>query len=330
MLFFIPWSMGLCYLLNVHVPAKRIAPVLAIFAVAVLISFGHSTYLRNFVWKNEWTLWTDAAEKAPDQYRVHHNLGLYLQERGNLKEALRKYEQALISKEFHRTDEILPTHFQLAKYYADLGDHEKAKDFYRKVLDINSEFPQALGNLAAIFDREGHREKADEYLMRAMNADPDSPHINFNMGLNSLRNGSPREAFKYFKKAQTDQNLIQPSTRYKGICLKQMGWLGAASIHLNESVKLDPDDVIARLHLLEIFQRSGDVARAKGAAAELVASILKKQRLLETTLAVFSDKRESAGAAPDKAIVLPLLLETCDSDSERLQGIKGLLKTIAK
>jgi hypothetical protein len=95
-------------------------------------------------------------------------------------------------------------------------------------------------------------------------------------------------------------------------------------------VKLDPDDVIARLHLLEIFQRSGDVARAKGAAAELVASILKKQRLLETTLAVFSDKRESVGMAPDKAIILPLLLKTCDSDSERLQEIKGLLKTIAK
>jgi Tfp pilus assembly protein PilF len=330
MLFFVPWGMGLCYLLYVYPSTKRIAPILVAFGIALLIAFGHSAYLRNFVWKNDWTLWSDAVQKAPDQSRVHHNLGLYYQEKGNLREAVREYELALASKEFHRNDEKLPTYFQLAKYYDDLGDYEKGKGFYEKVLTINPEFPQALGNLASIFDREGNQLKADEYLLRAMGADPDNAYINFNMGLHALRKGNPHAALKCFNTAKKDKDLKQPSTRYLGIALKQIGQLGAASIYLNESVKLDSDDMIARLHLLEIYIRSDDTARSKGAAAEIMSSLSRNQRLLRRTLALLSDQKEPAEAAFDKAALLPPLLQACDSESERLEEIKNLLKSIAK
>ena len=328
MLFFVPWGIGLCYLLYVYPSTKRIAPVLVAFAVAIVIAFGHSAYVRNFVWKNDWTLWSDAVQKAPDQFRVHHNLGLYYQEQGNLREAVREYERALASKEFHRNDEMLPTYFQLAKYYDDSGNLEKAKVFYQNVLSISPEFPQALGNLASLFDREGNQEKADEYLMRALSADPDNAHINFNMGLHSLRKGNPYNALKYFNRAKKGKDLKQPSTRYQGIALKQMGQLGTASLYLNESVKLDSDDMIARLHLLEISLKAGDAARSKQAAAELMSTIVGKQRLLRKTLAVLSGT--SAEAALDTQTLLPVLLHACESESARLGEIKGLLKTIAK
>lgn len=330
MLFFVPWSIGLCYLLDVYPSTKRIAPILVAFAVAILIAFGDSAYLRNFAWKNDWTLWSDAAQKAPDQYRVHHNLGLFYRETGYWREALHEFQWALMCKEFHVKGETLPTHFQLARLFDDLGDHEKARFHYENVLRINPSYPQALGNLASIYDREGNQEKADEYLLKAVNADPDNPHINFNMGLHSLRKGNPHEALKYFNIAKKEKDLKKPSTRYLGITLKQMRRLGAAFIYLNESVNLDSEDMIARLHLLEIFLRSGDAARSKEAAAEIMSSMVRHQRLLLKTVAVLSDKRESAEATLDKATLLPPLLHACDSESERLGEIKDLLKTIAK
>jgi Tfp pilus assembly protein PilF len=330
MLFFLPWAIGLCRLLDVFSNNRRMAQLLTAFAVIVLVAFGHATYLRNFVWKNEWTLWTDAAEKAPEQYRVYHYLGLFYRERGYWKEAINEFQKALVCKETYVKGEPLPNHFQLAKLFEDLGDYDKARFHYESVLRINPAYPQALGNLASIYDREGQRAKADEYLLRAMNADPNNPYLNLNMGLYWLRNRNPEEAIKYFKKAQKDKDLIQPSKRYLGISLKQMGRLGAASIYLNESVKLNTNDVVARLHLLEIFIRSGDAARAKGAATELMGSMVRNQRLLMQTLAALSNQRESAEAALDKAKILPFLLQTFDSESERLEEVKGLLKTIAK
>jgi Tfp pilus assembly protein PilF len=330
MFFFLPWAIGLCRLLDIYSSNRRMAQVFTTFTVIVLVALGHATYLRNFIWKSDWTLWADAAQKAPDQYRVHHNLGVFYRERGYWKEAMHEFQGALACKEFHVKGETLPTHFQLAKLFEDLGDYEKARFHYENVLRINPAYPQALGNLASIYDREGQRAKADEYLLRAMKADPNNPYVNLNMGLYWLRNRNPEEAFKHFKKAQKDKDLIQPSKRYLGISLKQIGRLGAASIYLNESVKLNSNDVIARLHLLEIFIRSGDAARAKGAATELMGSMVRNQRLLTQTLAALSNQRESAEATLDKTTILPPLLQACDSESERLGEIKGLLKTIAK
>jgi len=330
MFFFLPWAIGLCRLLDVFSGYRHMAILLTIFTVIVVIAMGHATYLRNFIWKNDWTLWTDAAQKAPDQYRVHHNLGLYYRERGYWREAMREFQKALVCKEFHVKGETLPTHFQLARLFDDLGDLEKAKFHYENVLGINPFYPQALGNLASIYDREGQQAKADEYLLRAMKADPHNPYTNFNMGLYCLRTGKPREAFDYFNKAKKEKDLRQASARYLGIALKQMGRLGPASIYLNESVNLNADDTIARLHLLEIYLRSGDSARSKEVSAEIISSIVKSQRLLMKTLAVLSDKEESAEAGLDKATLLPPLLQACDSESERLGEIKNLLKTIAK
>jgi len=330
MFFFLPWAIGLCRLLDVFSNNRHMAKLLTIFTVIVVVAMGHATYLRNFIWKNDWTLWADAAQKAPDQYRVHHNLGLFYRERGYWREAINEFQRALVCKEFHVEGETLPTHFQLARLFDELGDHETARFHYENVLRINPAYPQALGNLASIYDGEGQQAKADEYLLRAMKADPHNPYTNFNMGLYCLRTGKPREAFDYFNEAKKEKDIRQASARYMGIVLKQMGRLGLASIYLSESVNLDPDDTIARLHLLEIYLRSGDSARSKEVSAEIISSMTRNQRFLRKTLAALSDQRKTAEAALDRAILLPSLLQAGDSESERLGEIKNRLKTIAK
>jgi Tfp pilus assembly protein PilF len=328
MFFFLPWAIGLCRLLDIYSSNRRMAQVFTTFTVIVLVALGHATYLRNFIWKSDWTLWADAAQKAPDQYRVHHNLGVFYRERGYWKEAMHEFQGALVCKEFHVKGETLPTHFQLARLFEDLGDYEKARFHYENVLRINPAYPQALGNLASIYDREGQRALADEYLLRAMKADPSNRHINFNMGLYWLRKRNPQEALGCFSRAKEEEDLKQPSLRYLGIALKQMERLGKASIYLRESVTLNSEDVTARLHLLEIFVRSGDKSKARVEATEVIAAISRDKRLLQQTIKLYSHMEASTELAPAASVVVPFLLQVCNSESEKLEGIRADLKKI--
>jgi hypothetical protein len=73
--------------------------------VLVIIGIASSTFLRNTDWKTPETLWLNALQKAPDQLRVHHNLGVYYHQVGSLHLAKSHYEQALKSPGIHRRDE---------------------------------------------------------------------------------------------------------------------------------------------------------------------------------------------------------------------------------
>jgi protein O-mannosyl-transferase len=95
MLFFVPIAAGLCYLLDHFANRKRMKYVLSAFIVLLLVGLGHSTFMRNFTWKNEESLWIDASEKAPGEFRVHHNLGRFYQDHGFKQEAIEEYKKAL-------------------------------------------------------------------------------------------------------------------------------------------------------------------------------------------------------------------------------------------
>jgi protein O-mannosyl-transferase len=115
MLFFVPIAAGLCYLLDHFAYRKRMKYVLCAFIVLLLVGLGHSTFMRNFTWKNEESLWIDASEKAPGEFRVHHNLGKFYQDYGFNQEAIEEYKKALAAPSGHRKGEIIVTHYNLGK-----------------------------------------------------------------------------------------------------------------------------------------------------------------------------------------------------------------------
>ena len=77
--------------------------ILFIFIILVLISNGHSTFMRNFVWKTGESLWLDAVEKNPLSPRAHHNLGKYYGQKGDIEKEMAEYQIALRLKKTVRT-----------------------------------------------------------------------------------------------------------------------------------------------------------------------------------------------------------------------------------
>ncbi len=69
-------------------PARRVG-----LAAAALLALAATTVVRNAVWHDDLSLWSDVVEKAPDNGRAHLNYGLALGAVGRSTEALAQYDE---------------------------------------------------------------------------------------------------------------------------------------------------------------------------------------------------------------------------------------------
>jgi tetratricopeptide (TPR) repeat protein len=187
MLFFLPIAIGFLRLLQLYAKKKMMKLVVSAFIILLLIGLGHGTFVRNFDWKNEETLWGDAAAKAPRHHRPHHNLGRYYQDHGYTRKAISAYRKALESPFLHQKNQAFVTYYNLGKIYAELGDYEKALSLFYKSLRMAPDFPSVHNDIAVVFDRKGNYHVAHRYFLSAIRLEPDSPETNQNLGLYYLQ-----------------------------------------------------------------------------------------------------------------------------------------------
>ena len=53
------------------------------------------SYRRNFIWKDDLTLWNDIVHKSPKKARPYNNRGLAYDEQGNFTQAISDYNKAI-------------------------------------------------------------------------------------------------------------------------------------------------------------------------------------------------------------------------------------------
>ena len=329
MLFFLPFVIGFCRLLERDKAKKTMTFAMSAFVVFVIISLGHSTYLRNFTWKTPETLWTAALERAPNQLRVHHNLGLYYQNQGLTEKAMKAYNRALESRVTHRRNETFMTHYQLGRLYSELGDDQQAKRHYLEAVRLEPTLSLALVNLTALYDRENNQELADYYLIEAFKVNPKDPLINLNMGIWCLRNGKVEEAIQHLHMASKETSLGARALLYLGIAYKIKGWFGRAATCFQKAIRMDEQNITPRLHLLEIYYRKGHKARSRDEAQRIAHRLLENESLFHQTVTLICEKGPSGDVQLHAHVILPLIQESMavrlDALNEQDAWLKKLL-----
>lgn len=325
MLFFLPVAIGFCHLLKRYTMKRTMKSIILVFIILLLIGLGHSTFVRNFIWKNDKSLWMDAIDKSPDISRPHHNLGKYYQDIGDYDNAILEYEKALEKRETNRKDEIFVTYYNLGKTYGDLKNPEKSMDFYKKAIAINPNYAPAYNNMSALLDREEKYELAYNYLVKAYKLAPNNPGVRFNLGFHYVREGQPDKAISLLMGLTGDKQFGDRVHLYLGIAFKQDGQLGRAVTYLRTAMKKNPLNIKLHLHLAEIFYRTGDFERAKGEAAKAI-SLIPDKETLEKILDDLLERDRSKNFQPRADVVIPLMDEAVKRRSETSKEWSELLE----
>jgi tetratricopeptide (TPR) repeat protein len=306
MFFFLPIAIGFSAALHYYESKRTMQYILTAFIILFLVGLGHSTFIRNFTWKNEKALWIDAVEKSPDIARPHHNLARYYQDKGYKAEALSEYQKALSGLMIHRKDLYFTSYYNLGKLYADNRDYEKAEAYYKKALRIHPAFPAALNNLATLYDRKGEIEKAYEYLERSFRLNPYNALTNLNLGLFYLKRGLPEKAISYLEMA-TAPELSSRQQAYLGIAYKQKGLLGRAIIYFNEATITNPSDIMSFLHMAETYFEKGHHDKAMKAAENVLSLMIKDKVSFPNTMNNLLKRPDLEKIKPSPPIVLYLI-----------------------
>jgi tetratricopeptide (TPR) repeat protein len=136
---------------------------LMVLALTMIIACNAGlTYLRNKVWINDITLYSDAVQKSPDKARPYSSLGVAYDEQGNFIQALSNFD---------------------------------------KVIAINPSFTHAYFNRGAFYEKQGNLTRALSDYNRAIEVDPNDAEAFYNRGNVHNKQNDPALALSDYDKA---------------------------------------------------------------------------------------------------------------------------------
>jgi Flp pilus assembly protein TadD len=181
--------------------AARPLPAFALVVVLTTTALGAATWARNLTWKDDFTLWTDATEKAPGNTRAWLNAGHAALSTGRLDEARRMLLEARrlspcyayvqmnlsalearvgdLEASLRWADEAVRCNpgFALTHHYRGsalerLGRYPEALAEYRAVTAIDGQHTNAWFAQAKLLERDGRWQEAADAYDRALVANP--------------------------------------------------------------------------------------------------------------------------------------------------------------
>ena len=248
-------SVGFVLLVSFWVPRIKILTqktvVASLFLIVIASLYCVGTITRNFVWKDNYSLFSDAVKKSPDGVFVRNELGRCFRKQGRLDEAIEQYEIAI------RLDPQLAwTHDNLGEAYYGKGWTEKAVDQYMLALKRDPAYANTYYNLGSFYWNSGLRSQAIECYERALALRPSKAlylttlaTANYILGATESASGQIDDAIGHFK-AAVELQPDDATYRYMlGITYGKKGLYDVAIEQLERAVRLAPGNIEYRQHL---------------------------------------------------------------------------------
>jgi len=159
-------------------------------------TYSYGAVHRNIVWRNNHTLWEDAANKSPGNAAAHEYLGYALYAEGEIDEAIEEYRISLTLSP-DRAD----AHINLGLAYHSKGWIDRAIEQYMIGLGLQPD--DAVGNLniGLAYISKGWVEQAIERCQHAIRIDPYLADAHNCLGSAYANKGLMDEAIEHFREA---------------------------------------------------------------------------------------------------------------------------------
>jgi protein O-mannosyl-transferase len=184
-------SWALCSLLPAWNP-KKTAWILSLLLLPVLAG---ATLLRNEVWRDEVTLWKDAAEKNPESVDAAYGAAdaLRLVQRWSAAQA--GFDRVIALKEDH-----LDARINLGITLAEQGKVDEAEQAWLAALRLQPRSCAAHNNLGALARRQGKPRVAITSYQSSMTWCPDDPIAQLALGDLFYEEGDPEKARYHYRR----------------------------------------------------------------------------------------------------------------------------------
>lgn len=224
--------------------------------LAVAVSLGTATYLRNSTYATVETVWTDIIAKRPNNARALSVYGSYLADLGRHDEAAilfkRSVEAHLSGGAVGIAREQLAARaaFNYGSHLINLGRFDEAAIYFQKSLDLippgSDGEKQALAGLAASLVPLGRLDEAEKHCRELLRRDPNDLEAVINLAMTHFARGDLQAAREHYDRGlQIDPNCAEA---FAGLADVMATSDPAESLkHMQKALRLKPDS--PRLHL---------------------------------------------------------------------------------
>jgi len=258
MLFFVPIGILIINTLDFFSYQKSIQLIMAVGAISLLFTQGHTTYLRNNAFKMRITLWDDNVQKAPNLNRPHQGLGISLLTYGHSEEGLIELKKAAKAKAAGNIYQKYRAHFNLGTYYQYMKEYDKALEHFFKSLDYLPNNPKIFNQIAITMFSKNLFDDAEKYILKAIRILPDSGNFYSTYSLILLQKKDINGTLKAAKKAILLDEKINKVNYFIGEAHRLNGALTKSVFYFERYLKLYPDHFAVNIALIEIYYLTGD------------------------------------------------------------------------
>jgi len=324
MLFFVPIAIGLISAISYFSSKRSMQAIITISIILVIIGHSHATFMRNFTWKNEESLWIDCVDKYPELYRCSHNLSKCYEDHNQIEKAIIEYNKTLDLTSINRTDEKAMTYFNLGAIYLMRKEFQKSKEYFARAIEIDPCCPGTHNNLAiALAATTKNYQEVYSELQRALTCNPASMRAQSNLGILLVKAGKITEGVAEIKKALEIEPDNVPTLLRLGYAYMKEGYLGRASIYFKKVISKRNSNNLAFLFLAEIYARSGHEQKAMKSVSQFLDAV--QDNNLIPFLKNHFEEKSLLTITPTMDIVVPLLYKAYKDREELLAKNRNFL-----
>lgn len=264
---FLPVALGFWQLLNHYTDnSPFMHTVLVIFMTLSIGLLSMGTYIRNWDWLNERTLWQDAMLKAPKHARPPNVIAIDLAWGKNRTPINRQRGLYLLKKSMalYKPSKYLEAGIlgNIAMIYFQQGDFENAVQYYRRAMAVDPHIKKIRYDMASMFALMQRWDDANAHLDFLLDKVKDRADWLNLKGLILLWQNQPQHALSYLRPALYLAPEKPPIWLNIGVALTMIGEYPNGRWFLNRARQLAPDDVITFFSLIENRVRGRDLRSA--------------------------------------------------------------------
>jgi len=221
--------------------ARRVTELL--LAGMILATLSLLSFSRAGVWKNDLTLWSDAARKTPTHYVALYGWAQALQNSGDLDAALQVYLRILQTNQRH-----LDTLTHLGALYRSKNMPLTARPYLLDVIRYYPKLPSGYLELGMNYYLTDNLGNSEQVFRQALSLLPQSREASTHLGLISLRTRRLTEAREYFQRA-ISYGGSDADLEYNLACVESLsGHTSEALQHVRSAFRLGFRDKESLIH----------------------------------------------------------------------------------